>query len=143
MYCVDANVWIYFFDSELDEHVAVYDDMVSAITEQPLFTTTVLQMEVVHYFQRQLSDSESAIDRFLRLGGAKVAELTDEDITSGVEILREHEHSGIGGRDATVLAAMDRNGITELWTHDDGLKRVGQRLDWLTVTDPVEESALP
>jgi len=27
--------------------------------------------------------------------------------------------------------------VTELWTHDTGLRVVDDRLDWLTVVDPV------
>lgn len=33
---------------------------------------------------------------------------------------------------------MERRDVTELWTHDAGLKRLGERLDWLAVEDPAE-----
>jgi predicted nucleic acid-binding protein len=81
--------------------------------------TTVLQMEVVHYLTNQLADSEPYVDR-------------------AATLLAEYDGTGIGGRDATVLAAMERHGVERLWTHDGGLKRLDDRLDWLTVTDPVE-----
>jgi hypothetical protein len=53
--------------------------------------------------------------------------------------LAAHDQTRIGGRDATVVAPMDRYDVTQLWTHDGGLVRFGKRLDWLDVTDPVEE----
>jgi hypothetical protein len=34
---------------------------------------------------------------------------------------------------------MERHDVSRLWTHDEGLKRLGERLDWLRVTDPVED----
>ena len=64
MYCFDANIWVYYFDTDLPEHSAVVDHVRDALRTQPLFTTTVLQMEVVHYLHTQHADASSAIDRF-------------------------------------------------------------------------------
>lgn len=66
------------------------------------------------------------------------ADFTRSDVVTATELLEDHANTGIGGRDATVIAAMRRHDITELWTHDTGLKRLHDRLDWLTVVDPVE-----
>src|SRR6056297_3275816 len=106
MVCLDANIWIYYLDSELDEHAAVSQPVSALLETQPLFTTTVLQMEVVHYLQNQLVDSQPAIDRFLHLEDTQVAELAQEDIVTATALLQDHANTGIGGRDATVLAAM-------------------------------------
>jgi predicted nucleic acid-binding protein len=138
MYCIDANVWEYFFDSGLDEHERVRDPVAEILADEPVFTTTVLQMEVVHYLTNQLADSEPSVDRFLRLEDVTVAELTSDDVDRAATLLAEHDGTGIGGRGATVLAAMERYDVERLWTHDTGLKRLDDRLDWLTVTDPAE-----
>jgi predicted nucleic acid-binding protein len=63
MYCLDANVWVYFFDSGLDEHEQVRDLVAEILADEPVFVTTVLQMEVVHYLTNQLADSEPYVDR--------------------------------------------------------------------------------
>jgi len=139
MYCIDANVWIYYFDDALGEHSAVREPMENALRSEPIFTTTVLQMEVVHYLTNQLADSGETVNRFLRLSNVTTADLTESDVAVGANILATHPQSGIGGRDATVLAAMDRHDVSRLGTHDEGLKPLGDRLDWLTVTDPVED----
>lgn len=138
MYCLDANVWIYYLDAGLDEHAAVSDPVTELLANRPLFTTTVIQMEVVHYLFRQLAESEAAIDRFLNLELTTVASLVSPDVARASAVLRDHESTGIGGRDATIVAAMERSDVSELWTYDEGLKRLEDRLDWLTVTDPVE-----
>lgn len=140
MSCLDANIWIYYLDSGLDEHDAVRQPVSTLLEDKPLFTTTVLQMEVVHYLQKQLADSQTPIDRFLNLEDTTVAELTRGDIVTATALLQDHANTGIGGRDATVLAAMQRHDVSELWTHDTGLKRLDDRLDWLTVVDPITES---
>lgn len=138
MHCLDANIWIYYLDAELAEHEMVRDPVSSLLADEPLFMTTVLQMEVVHYLQKQLAESQTAIDRFLNIEDTKVTDLTEKDVAVAADLLDTHSDTGIGGRDATVVAAMDRHGIPELWTHDTGLKRLGDQVDWLTVSDPVE-----
>lgn len=138
MYCLDANVWVYFFDSGLDEHDSVRPTVTPVLSDEPLFVTTVLQMEVVHYLTNNLRDSDGAVDRFLALEDTTVAELTESDVDRAVGLLDAYPETGIGGRDATVLAAMERYDVSRLWTHDESLKRLGDRLDWLSVTDPVE-----
>jgi len=138
MYCLDANVWIYYLDDGLPEHDRVRDPVTEILGDEMLFTTTVLQMEVVHYLSNQLADSEPAVDRFLSLADVSVADLTQTDVATGAELLATYGGTGIGGRDATVVAAMDRYDVGRLWTHDEGLKRMGKQLTWLDVTDPVE-----
>ncbi|MDS0280500.1 type II toxin-antitoxin system VapC family toxin [Haloarcula onubensis] len=141
MHCLDANVWIYYFDDSLDEHAAVREPVGKLLQNEPIFTTTVLQMEVGHYLTTQLADSSETVDRFLRLSNVTTAELSERDVATGANLLETHDQTGLGGRDATVLAAMKRHDVSRLWTHDKGLKRLDDRLDWLTVTDPVESGA--
>lgn len=138
MYCLDANVWVYYLDANLPEHDAVRSPVTDLLTSKPLFTTTVIQMEVVHYLANQLEESHDAIDRFLNIADTRVAELVREDVTTAAALLQQYHETGIGGRDATIVAAMERNDVSELWTHDSGLKRLGERLDWLEIVDPVE-----
>jgi len=137
MICLDANVWIYFLDADLDEHEAVHDTVEAVLRSDPLFTTTVLQMEVIHYLTNQVAESDTYVETILSTEDTVVAELQADDVARAAELLDEYEHAGIGGRDATVLAAMERHDVQRLWTHDDALVRMSERLDWLDVTDPV------
>nr|WP_049928167.1 PIN domain-containing protein [Halopiger goleimassiliensis] len=114
--------------------------MRSILEEKPLFTATVFQIEVVHYLHTQLSNPEEPIDRFLAFEGVSVADLTPVDVDRAVTLLEDHPTAGIGGRDATVIAAMRRYDVSRSWTYDGGLKRLGDELSWLEVTDPVEAS---
>lgn len=140
MPCLDANVWIYYFDETLPEHERVRNAIRPPLESASLFTTTVLQMEVIHYLERQLETDANAIDRFLSLSDTVVAELSTDDIYRATDYMDRLSGTGVGGRDATVLAAMERYDVSELWTHDTGLKRAGERIEWLSVTDPVAET---
>lgn len=131
----------YYLDADLDEHDQVTDAVADVLQSKPIFTTTVLQMEVVHYLRNQLVDSDAPVQSVLSMEDATVAELFSTDVERAVEFLTAHQRAGIGGRDATVLAAMERHDVSRLWTHDEALKRMGERLDWLSVTDPVTDPA--
>lgn len=139
MDCLDANVWIYYFDEDLTEHDAVVDRVGDVIRSEPLFLTTVLQLEVLHYVSNQRDDCQEVLETFLTGKDVWVADLTSRDVQRASELLGAHQRAGIGGRDASVLAAMERHDVTQLWTHDEALHRMGEELDWLDVTDPVSE----
>lgn len=138
MYCLDANVWVYFFDADLEEHERVEPAVSSVLSSEPLFTTTVLQMEVVHYVSNQLAESEAILEEFFGMDGVNVTELTPADVERAAALLDDYANTGLGGRDASVLAAIERHDVSELWTHDEAFATVARDLDDLTVRDPVK-----
>jgi len=50
-----------------------------------------------------------------------------------IELLAKFSQTGTGGRDATILAAMEELGIKKLMTHDRAFKRI----DSIEVIDPI------
>lgn len=138
MYCLDANIWVYYLDADLPEHVDVAPQVNALLTSEPLFTTTVLQMEVVHYLANTLAESGGVVDEFLTLPDTTVADMTTADVEAAADLLHEYPNTGIGGRDATVLAAMERYEIERLWTHDGAFGEVATEVG-LAVHDPTED----
>ncbi|GAB3685168.1 hypothetical protein GCM10028857_15230 [Salinarchaeum chitinilyticum] len=139
MDCLDANIWIYYLDEDLAEHEMVVDRVGDVIRSNPLFLTTVLQLEVLHYISNQRDDCQEVLETFLTGEDVWVADLTSREVKRASELLGAHRQAGIGGRDASVLATMERNDVSRLWTHDTALRRVGERLDWIDVADPVTD----
>lgn len=137
MFCLDANVWVYYLDADLPEHEDVAPQVDALLATEPLFTTTVLQMEVVHYLANTLAESGSTVGEFLSLRDTTVADLTTADVERGADLLHEYPNAGIGGRDATVLAAMERYGIERLWTHDGAFAEVAREEEYI-VHDPTK-----
>ena len=97
-------------------------------------------MEVIHYFSKQLKDTEAYAEWFLSLDKVSTAALRGRDVNRASELLVAHPHAGVDGHDASLVAAMERGEADELRTHDTGLERLGERLDWLTVTNPVGQA---
>lgn len=52
---------------------------------------------------------------------------------NSIEYLAKYSQTGIGGRDATILASMQELGIRRLMTHD----RAFRRIDFIEVIDPI------
>ena len=91
-------------------------------------------MELAHFLVKNLGpvDGGEMLGLFLRFPMV-VSDFDYRDALDSVEMLKRHSHLGIGGRDSTVLALMNRAGVKRIMTHDEALKRI----DWLEATDPV------
>jgi|GEM_PF-462200 len=140
MIALDSNVWIYTLDANLHEHADVAPAVKRLLSsDTTLFVNTVIRLEVVHYLVKNLETEVGSTDaeKFLNLEGVIMESVTTEDVTRATEILTEYEPTGIGGRDASLVATMERAEVSNLWTHDGGLKRFGDEVDWLDVHDPV------
>ena len=55
-------------------------------------------------------------------------------VKGSIDMLCSYSHTGIGGRDATMLYAMKKAGIARIMTHDEAFKKT----DWVEVVDSVE-----
>lgn len=137
--CLDANVWVYYLDSTLPEHETVRPTVRSVLESRSIFSTTVIQMEVVHYLHTQLDDPAEVTEGFLDLEDVRIADFRRDDVEQAVRLLRNHPDVGIGGRDATIVVAMERLGCDVLWTHDQALGQLAERIPWLSVVDPVTD----
>jgi predicted nucleic acid-binding protein len=138
MICIDSNVWIYYLDATTPEHEHVRGPVREALGERTIFMNAVVPLEVTHHLTKRQQGGEPFVERFLGLETVTVEPLGVEMVQRAHELLHEYPHVGIGGRDASLVAAMERRGVDELWTHDTGLKRLEERLEWLTVVDPIE-----
>ena len=99
------------------------------------------------------SGSVASLDSELASAGCERALVVCGSTVGGTDAVMEPVRAGLGGRLAGEfprttpdkrlsnaydgVAAMERHDVTQLWTHDEGLVRMDERLDWLDVTDPV------
>ncbi len=90
-------------------------------------------MEVAHYLIKNLGvQGKKKMDVFLSFH-MKVVDFDQYLAKRSIELLAKFSQTGIGGRDATILAAMEELGIKKLMTHDRAFKRV----DSIEVIDPI------
>ena len=129
---VDSNIWCYYFDRSAQEHDAV-SERLEQFLEDGVAINTVVAMEVAHYLIKSLgSEGKKKMDIFL----SYPMEMMDFDqylARKSVEYLAKYSQTGIGGRDATILASMEELGTRKLMTHG----RAFMRLDFIEVVDPV------
>ncbi len=114
---VDSNIWCYYFNRSAQEH-GVVSERLEKVLEDGVAINTVVAMEVAHYLIKSLgSEGMRKMDVFL----SYPMEIIDFDqylARKSVEYLAKYSHTGIGGRDATILASMEELGTRKLMTHD-------------------------
>ncbi len=130
---IDSNIWCYYFDESAEEHEAVSEKL-EAMLEENVAINTVVVMEVAHYLIKNLgSEGTRKMEVFLSYP-MKVVDLDQYLTRRSVEYLARYSHTGIGGRDATILASMDEIQAMRLMTHDRAFKRIAS----IEVIDPIE-----
>jgi predicted nucleic acid-binding protein len=129
---VDSNIWSYYFDRSAQEHDVVSERLEEAL-EGGVAINTVVVMEVAHYLIKNLgSEGKKKMDVFLSYP-MKIVDFNQSLARKSIEHLARHSQTGIGGRDATILASMEELGIEKLMTHDRAFKRI----DFIDVVDPI------
>lgn len=136
MIAVDSNIWIYYLDPTLPEHEKVRPALEAVISSEEILTTTIIWMEVAHYLFKVSSlprgELSHRVRRLLRLSSMKMADFDADALSLALDVLEENYRHGIGGRDAAILAAMKKNGVGKLLTHDKGFVGLG-----VEVIDPI------
>jgi len=129
---VDSNIWCYYFDRSTKEHDIVSEKLENALGSG-VAINTVVAMEVAHYLIKNLGpDGKKKMDVFLSYP-MKIVDFDQYIARRSIEYLSRLSHTGIGGRDATILASMEELGVEKLMTHDRAFKRI----DFIEVFDPI------
>lgn len=137
MLIIDSNIWAYYFDRDAPEHQSVVDELEESLRGNKIAINTVILIEVAHFLVKSLGSVVGRRKLNTFLGFPLTLVDLDHDLAmDAVEILTEHTHRGIGGRDATILATAKVLATNRIMTHDQAFKRV----DWVEVIDPVELS---
>ena len=135
MIAVDSNMLIYALNGAVPEHRAAVKAIKRAEKEGILVNTLIL-MEVCHHLVKRLGavDGPQRASGFLAGPFGCVEEFDETLLGESLEVLARFTHLGIGGRDASVIATMNRHEVRRLLTHDEAFKRV----PGVEVVDPCE-----
>jgi predicted nucleic acid-binding protein len=129
---IDSNIWCYYFDRSAQEQDIVSENLEHAL-EGGVAINTVVEIEVAHYLIKNLgAQGKRKMDVFLSFP-MEVVDFDQYLAKRSIELLTKFSQTGIGGRDATILAAMEELGIENLMTHDKAFKRI----DSIVVIDPI------
>jgi len=131
---IDSNYWIFLLDKTCDEHDYIVDHFKVLYDNSSLAINTIVMVEVMHYLIKRLGTTIakqkwqlfSSID-FM------VGNLEFEQLDRIFDVLSKFSHTGIGGRDASILSFMEDNNITKLCTHDNAFKKIPD----IMIIDPI------
>jgi predicted nucleic acid-binding protein len=91
-------------------------------------------MEVAHYLIKNMGSDVGRSKMDLLLSYPMEIMNFDQYLARrSVEYLAKYSQTGIGGRDATILASKEELEIKKLMTHDRAFKR----LDFIEIVDPI------
>jgi predicted nucleic acid-binding protein len=132
-------IWIYEFDPHSPESQNVkkwmrgekgalnhYDDII---------LSTIIPLEVLHAISKKLQTNYTlAYNAVLAIVGLQNVNVIDFDsrlLLKSMEVLGKYRTFGIGGRDASILAAMDDQNVNRIATHDKNILSITdyQRID--------------
>jgi predicted nucleic acid-binding protein len=134
MILVDSNIWAYYFDASLPEHSLVIKPLEGALKKNRVAVNATIVVETLHYFMKRLGSLEGTRKGRVFLSyGMPLYSIDEEIVDLTLTKLSEFTHLGIGGRDATILATMSKEGIRSLMTHDQAFKRIPE----IDVIDPI------
>ena len=140
MIFIDSNIWCYYFDQRLPEHQQVREPIREILmSSEELVCNTIVVMEIAHYLVRHFAEEEAKkkIEHFINLRNMKILGFDAKMMAASLDHLINFGYSdGLGGRDASIIAAMSSHGIKTLMSHDYALKRLSNKLIF-NVIDPV------
>lgn len=136
MLFIDSNIWCYYFDKSSEEHPRVSHYIETILNKKEIVMNYFIIMELAHYLIKNLGPikGKEKIDGFLRFAFI-IGDFDYELLVASIDMLTRYSHFGIGGRDATILATMEKFKIKKLLTHDKAFKKV----DFVEVIDPLED----
>jgi len=135
MIFIDSNIWCYFFDESSKEHGKASNFIQKILDREEIAINTVIIIEISHFLVKNLGplNGRKKIEIFLEFP-LLVEDLNYSYVKDSIELLCQYSHAGIGGRDATILAAMKKLGIKRIATHDISFKNV----EWVEAIDPLK-----
>ena len=134
MLFVDSNIWCYYFNSSLKEYKKVSEYLDSILGKKEIAMNNLIILEISHYLIKNLGAIKGKEKIEVLLGFPFIiANFDYEMLLDSIDILSNYTHTGIGGRDASILATMEKFGIRQIVTHDSAFKKI----DFIEVIDPI------
>lgn len=135
MIFIDSNIWCYYFNESSKEHNKVVNFIESIMDEESIVMNNVVGLEVAHFLIKNLGaiQGKEKINAMLEYPFI-IDDLDYDTLLDSIDTLAKYTHTGIGGRDASIITTMRKKGIKKLVTHDQDFKKI----DSIEVIDPME-----
>ncbi len=133
MIFIDSNIWCYYFNKSTKEHKKVSAHIDGILGKNEIVLNTLVVMEVAHFLIKNLGSviGQEKVEKMLSFPFI-IEDFSYEELLESVKLLSTYTQTGIGGRDATILATMKKWKIKDLLTHDSSFKKI----NLVNVIDP-------
>jgi len=130
MIVVDSMIWVYNCDVLAPEYKSVHswlegDGGEGIIDSEEILVNTIIVMEVVHNLRRRARLPPQLVYdyvlKMLALENMTTAPFDRNQLHDSMHMFEKYYEYGIGGRDATILAAMLRRKVGTIATHDKNI----------------------
>ncbi|KKM17226.1 hypothetical protein LCGC14_1677890 [marine sediment metagenome] len=131
---IDSNYWIYLFDETTAEHIHVKKHFDKIIDQCQIAINIPVMIEVMHYLIKRLGANlaKPKWDLFSSMNFIN-DDLTFQNLDLVFNELSSFTHTGIGARDASILASMKKLSVQKICTHDKSFKQIPS----IEVIDPI------
>ena len=130
MLTIDSQIWIYYFDGNAKESSNITKWFEGENHDGVLFTkqiimSSIIPIEVAHNLfkvaELDKDQIEQIIISFISLDNCQLIEIDQMLILEALKILKTFAPIGIGGRDALILATMEKFQLKTIVTLDKNL----------------------
>jgi len=133
MIFIDSNIWCYYFNESSKEHKKVALFIESIMDEESIVMNNIVGLEVAHFLIKNLGaiQGKEKINTMLEYPFI-IDDFDYDNLLDSINTLAKYTHTGIGGRDASIINTMRKKGIKKLVTHDKAFRKI----DIIEVIDP-------
>ncbi len=137
MILIDSNMWCFYLDESSKENKKISKIIESLLEKEQILSNSAVIMEVSHFLIKNLGPriGKTKIDTLISFP-MTIIDLDFSLMRQSIDMLCDYSHTGIGGRDATLLATLKHAGSNRIMTNDRAFKKI----DWVDVFDPLEET---
>jgi predicted nucleic acid-binding protein len=134
MLLIDSQIWIYYLDPNASENHIVEPWMDDILDHDTMLINAIIPMEIAHNMFVVKNDrtkllSQKTSDFINTLIIAENSLFVDIDqalVVAALHLLKDLRGNGIGGRDALIIASMQRHHVNTIATHDKNMLKLTQ-----------------
>lgn len=129
MLSIDSQIWIYYYDTTAKEHSNVLKWLDEILLKEVIILSSIIPIEIAHNLfsihekNKELNKTqvEEILLSLISLENCQLIDIDQNLIIEVINILKKYRTIGIGGRDALIIATMERMEIQTIATHDKNI----------------------
>ena len=129
MLAIDSQIWIYYCDPNALEHDAIIKWMEPMLQAEDILLNAIIPVEIAHNLftiknkGKNLDANlvEESLIALISMKNCHFLEIDQDLVVNSISLIKKWRQVGIGGRDAIILASMDRFDVKTIITNDKNI----------------------